>query len=182
MCFNCSGSCSILNYPQTSFSQVNPIATIGNTTYTSAINQLASSTVFRCSEYYSILLSAQCTNCPYVASIPATSDASVLNNLQNGQFVGVFTCPIAMCLCQDKLNGTIDCYRGNSSAQIVLFAYNQNGNPLVSVINVCFGYFYVINRSLASYFNRSLHVQVALTRSRYSFQTAHIHRWLHQII
>jgi hypothetical protein len=73
--------------------------------------------------------------------MPATSDASVLNNLKNGQFVGVFTCPIAMCLCTDQLNGTIDCYRGNSSAQIALFAYNQNGSAVVSVINVCFEYF-----------------------------------------
>jgi hypothetical protein len=63
--------------------------------------------------------------------MPATSDASVLNNLQNGQFVGVFTCPIAMCLCTDKLNGTIDCYQGNSSAQIALFAYNQRESAVV---------------------------------------------------
>ncbi len=112
--------------------------------------------------------------------MPATNDASVLNNLRNGSFIGVFTCPIAMCLCSDNLNGTIDCFRGNSSAQIALFAYNQAGSAVVSVINVFCLCFYVDNRSLASYFNQSLRVELTITRPRYSTQTAPIHRWVHQ--
>ena len=80
---------------------------------------------------YSFYISGQC-NCAGISNYPVANDSNVLNDLNDGQFIGVFTCPIAMCVCNDKLNGTVDCYRGNSSASIALFPYLLNGSPVVN--------------------------------------------------
>lgn len=60
-----------------------------------------------------------------------TNDASIVHNLQYGQFIGVFNCSIAMRVCLNQNNDSIDCYRGDATAQILLFAYNRYGNAKV---------------------------------------------------
>ncbi len=124
-CFQCVAPCANLNYPGTDIrKQINPQLTFLNgQPYTSAIYQNG----LGCSNwiiFINVFIADECGNRPYITAFEAANSTSVITNLKNGNFIGVFTCPFAMCVCTDPTNGTLDCFRGNSSVQILLFPVN----------------------------------------------------------
>jgi hypothetical protein len=124
-CFQCVAPCAELNYPGTNIrEQINPQLTFLNgLPYTSTIyqNGLGCSTG---SLFYKPFFPDECGNSPFITDFPATNNTSVIANLIAGNFIGVFTCPFAMCVCTDQTNGNLDCFRGNSSVKILLFPVN----------------------------------------------------------
>ncbi len=125
-CFTCVQPCANLNYPYTDISKrIDPELTfLDGQPYTSAIYQNGLGCVDRII-FINTFFAAECGNRPYITAFEsANSTTSVITNLKNGNFIGVFTCSFAMCVCTDQSNGTLGCFRGNSLVQILLFPVN----------------------------------------------------------